>query len=61
MQIIVKVDDVTGGYDVHVHNVKEDEKHAQRAIASTPRQAGLRAGELVRDLIEAEYVKTANK
>ena len=53
MQITVKVEKVTGGYDVHV----EDE----RAIASTPRQAGLRAGELVREAIEAEFVEVKNK
>lgn len=55
MQILVNVEKVHGGLDIHVLPAKADPATAQRAIGSTPRQAGLRAGELVRTLIEHEF------
>lgn len=60
MTITVVVNKVNGGFSVSVlENGHGDD--ALEAVASTPKQAGLRAGELCRNLIEAEFVPVANK
>ena len=57
MTFMIAVDKVQGGFEIRVEN---SENTVEKAVASTYRQAGLRAGELVRKLVEAEFVKVAN-
>lgn len=52
MIIIVQIASVTGGYTITVPETKTSE--ARVAVASTARQAGKRAGELIEKVLSEE-------
>ena len=59
MRLIVDVEKVDGGFTIGAWK-EGDPANDESAVASTARQAGIRAGELCRQLIEAEVLAVRN-
>ena len=60
MRLIVDVEKVAGGFTIGAWKKEDDSANNESAVASTARQAGIRAGELCRKLIEAEFIAVRN-